>query len=82
METSESYQHATPIRIEDPTLPLFDDFFSYKPTPPQLTVPQTQRSTWSNPSPPPVNPSTQSELKTELQERPHKLAVAPNTHNP
>ena len=82
MKPPQSFHPATPIQNEDPSFPPFDALLENNQTPPHLIVPQTQRSTCSNPSPPPVNPSPPSKISIDLQERPHTLTIATNTHNP
>ena len=82
MEPLQPFQVTTSIRDEDPKLPSFDAPLENNPTPPHHVVPQTQRSTRSTPTPPPVNPTPQSQLNIDLQERPHTLTTSPNPHNP
>ena len=78
----ESNQPAPPIPEEDLTLLLFDSLFSNNPAPPQITVPQTQKSTWSTTSPPLRSPSLQSKSFFDLQEHSNTLEKVPNSHNP
>ena len=81
MKPSEPFQPATPIQHDDPSFPPFDALLENNQTPPHLVVPQIQRSTWSTLSPPPVNPSPQSQLYIDLQERPDTVTIAPHIHN-
>ena len=81
MEPSQSFQPANPIQDEDPALPPFDASLENNTTTPHLVFPQTQRSTGSTPSHPPMNLFPQSHKSFFLKERPYTLTEVPNTHN-